>query len=54
MVKVRWTDYALENLIAIGDYIERDSFFVHSNCLAIRPAVSLIYHTSNQNYISPH
>ena len=27
MVKVRWTDFALENLIAIGDYIESDSFF---------------------------
>jgi len=27
MVKVRWTDYALENLIAIGDYIEKDSYF---------------------------
>ena len=27
MVKVRWTDFALENLIAIGDYIERDSYF---------------------------
>jgi len=26
MVKVRWTDFALENLIAIGDYIERDSY----------------------------
>ena len=27
MVKVEWTDFALENLIAIGDYIERDSYF---------------------------
>ena len=27
MVKVRWTDYALENLIAIGNYIEIDSPF---------------------------
>jgi addiction module RelE/StbE family toxin len=27
MVKVRWTDFALENLTAIGDYIERDSYF---------------------------
>ena len=27
MVKVRWTDYALENLVAIGDYIEADSPF---------------------------
>jgi len=27
MVKVKWTDFALENLIAIGDYIERDSYF---------------------------
>ena len=27
MVKVRWTDFALENLIAIGDYIEKDSHF---------------------------
>ena len=27
MVKVRWTDFALENLIAIGDYIEKDSYF---------------------------
>jgi plasmid stabilization system protein ParE len=27
MVKVRWTDFALENLNAIGDYIERDSYF---------------------------
>jgi len=26
MVKIRWTDYALENLIAIGDYIEKDSY----------------------------
>jgi len=27
MVKIRWTDFALENLIAIGDYIEKDSYF---------------------------
>jgi plasmid stabilization system protein ParE len=27
MVKVRWTDFALDNLIAIGDYIEQDSYF---------------------------
>ena len=27
MVKVNWTDFALDNLIAIGDYIEKDSFF---------------------------
>ena len=27
MVKVRCTDFVLENLIAIGDYIERDSYF---------------------------
>ena len=27
MVKVEWADFALENLIAIGDYIERDSYF---------------------------
>jgi plasmid stabilization system protein ParE len=27
MVKVKWTDFALENLVAIGDYIERDSYF---------------------------
>jgi len=27
MVKVNWTDFALENLIAIGDYIEKDSYF---------------------------
>jgi len=27
MVKVSWTDFALENLIAIGDYIENDSHF---------------------------
>ena len=27
MVKIRWTDYALENLIAIGNYIEIDSPF---------------------------
>ena len=26
MVKIRWTDFALDNLIAIGDYIEKDSF----------------------------
>jgi len=26
MVKIRWTDFALENLIAIGDYIEKDSY----------------------------
>jgi plasmid stabilization system protein ParE len=26
MVNIRWTDFALENLIAIGDYIENDSF----------------------------
>ena len=27
MVKVKWTDFAIENLIAIGDYIEKDSHF---------------------------
>jgi len=27
MVKIRWTDFALDNLIAIGDYIEIDSHF---------------------------
>ena len=27
MVKIRWTDFALENLNAIGDYIEKDSYF---------------------------
>ena len=27
MVKVRWTDFAIENLIAIGDYIETESCF---------------------------
>ncbi|MDR2680553.1 MAG: type II toxin-antitoxin system RelE/ParE family toxin [Tannerella sp.] len=27
MVKVRWTDFALENLSAVGDFIERDSSF---------------------------
>jgi plasmid stabilization system protein ParE len=27
MVKIRWTDFALENLITIGDFIERDSYF---------------------------
>ena len=27
MVKVRWTDYAIENLVAIGGYIELDSPF---------------------------
>ena len=27
MVEVEWTDFALENLIAIGDYIEKDSCF---------------------------
>jgi len=27
MVKISWTDFALENLIAIGDYIEKDSYF---------------------------
>jgi len=27
MVKVRWSDFALENLIDIGDYIEKDSYF---------------------------
>jgi len=27
MVKIKWTDFALENLIAIGDYIEKDSYF---------------------------
>jgi addiction module RelE/StbE family toxin len=27
MGQVRWTDFALENLIAIGDYIEQDSHF---------------------------
>ena len=27
MVKIKWTDFALENLNAIGDYIERDSYF---------------------------
>jgi addiction module RelE/StbE family toxin len=26
MVKVRWTNFALENLIAIGSYIEKDSY----------------------------
>ena len=26
MVKVKRTDFALENLIAIGDYIEKDSY----------------------------
>ena len=27
MVKVKWTDFAIENLIAIGDYIEKDSYY---------------------------
>jgi len=27
MVKVRWTDFAIDNLVAIGDFIEQDSFF---------------------------
>ena len=27
MAKVRWTDFAIDNLIAIGDYIETDSHF---------------------------
>jgi len=27
MVKIRWTNFALENLIVIGDYIEMDSHF---------------------------
>jgi len=27
MVKVKWTDFALENLITIGNYIEKDSYF---------------------------
>jgi len=27
MVKIRWTDFALENLIDIGNYIEKDSYF---------------------------
>jgi len=27
MVKIKWTDFALENLIDIGDYIEKDSYF---------------------------
>jgi len=27
MVKVRWTDFAINNLVAIGDFIEQDSFF---------------------------
>jgi plasmid stabilization system protein ParE len=27
MVKVKWTDFAIENLNAIGDYIEKDSYF---------------------------
>ena len=27
MVKIRWTDFALENLIDIGKYIEKDSYF---------------------------
>jgi plasmid stabilization system protein ParE len=26
MVKVRWTDFAIDNLVAIGDFIEQDSF----------------------------
>ncbi|MDR2205337.1 MAG: type II toxin-antitoxin system RelE/ParE family toxin [Flavobacteriaceae bacterium] len=26
MVKINWTDFALENLNIIGDYIEKDSF----------------------------
>jgi plasmid stabilization system protein ParE len=26
MVKVRWTDFAIENLNVIGDYIEKDSY----------------------------
>jgi len=27
MVKVRWTDFAIDNLVAIGDFIEQDSFY---------------------------
>lgn len=27
MVKVRWTDFALENLISIGDFIELNSHY---------------------------
>ena len=27
MVKIKWTDFAIENLIDIGDYIEKDSYF---------------------------
>jgi plasmid stabilization system protein ParE len=27
MVKVRWTDFAIDNLVVIGDFIEQDSFF---------------------------
>jgi len=26
MVEIKWTDFAIENLNAIGDYIEKDSF----------------------------
>jgi plasmid stabilization system protein ParE len=26
VVKVKWTDFAVENLNAIGDYIEKDSY----------------------------
>ena len=26
MVKIRWTDFAIENLNDIGNYIEKDSF----------------------------
>ena len=27
MVKIKWTDFAIENLNSIGDYIEKDSYF---------------------------
>ncbi|KAA6329417.1 hypothetical protein EZS27_021780 [termite gut metagenome] len=26
MVEIKWTDFAIENLHDIGDYIEKDSF----------------------------
>jgi len=26
MVEIKWTDFAIENLNDIGDYIEKDSF----------------------------
>ena len=43
MVKVRWTDFALENLIAIGDYIEKDSFFYAQRVVAsLFNAVSIL------------